>query len=80
MTVFSLSPHLSVLFLLSSYCHVHLFSSRQASQGILGGMLGRERAERAKRADEIGRHNRFGGQFRIALSHGKSIETVLNNT
>ena len=44
----------------------------QASQGLLGGMLSRERAERAKRADEMGRHSRFGGQFRIAIPHSKN--------
>ena len=46
--------------------------SMQASQGLLGGMLSRERAERAKRADEMGRHSRFGGQFRIAIPHSKN--------
>lgn len=29
----------------------------------IGGILGRERAERAKRADEGVRHGRFGGAF-----------------
>ena len=65
----------------------HLCMSVQASQGLLGGMLSRERAERAKRADEMGRHSRFGGQFRIAIPHGKntqitrySISTALPTT
>ena len=65
----------------------HLYMSVQASQGLLGGMLSRERAERAKRADEMGRHSRFGGQFRIAIPHGKntqitrySISTALPTT
>jgi Timeless protein len=39
-----------------------------ASKGLLGGILGRERAERAKRADEMSRHSRFGGQYRQALA------------
>ena len=61
-------PVLSVVELdrfMSSLYHV------QASKGLLGGILGRERAERAKRADEMPRHSRFGGQYRVAMTSSK---------
>ena len=47
---------------------LHSPSFSQASKGVLGGILGRERAERAKRAEDMSRHSRFGGQYRVSLS------------
>ena len=43
----------------------------QTSKGLLGTLLGKERADRARRADEMPRHSRFGGQFRVATTSSK---------
>ena len=45
----------------------------QASKGILGGLLEKERAERAKKAEEMTRHSRFGGQYRSSMASSKYL-------
>ena len=45
----------------------------QASKGLLGGMLERERAEMTRKSNEMSRHNRFGGQFRVAIASSKGL-------
>lgn len=50
---------------------LYIFYYMQTSKGLLGTLLGKERADRARRADEMPRHSRFGGQFRVATTSSK---------